>query len=145
LSGSKNTHIASSFEVFNPDVGLGLRIDHQRPSFGITQYNGVVDGERVIREFILTGPLRNRDFIRQNALQVESGGEKKLILLQDHLPIFNGFFSVRNWEGAHVSDNTTTQYTVSDHVFSVIFEVQGFLGPTCLFSTQPGDQLICSF
>lgn len=145
LSGSKNTHIVGGFEILYPDVGLGLRIDHQRPSFRVTQYNSVVYGKGVIGEFILTSPLRNGDFIRQNALQVESGWEKELVLFQDHLPVFNGFFSVGNRESAHICDNATAEYTVSYHVFRVIFEVQGLLGPTCLFSTQSRNQFVCSF
>ena len=57
------------FLFFNPEIGLDLGIDHQRPPFALRHHDCIVDRKLIIRQLVRIYPYPDRYLIRQRPLQ----------------------------------------------------------------------------
>ena len=77
--GLQDDQLVGLLSLFDPGVPLLLRVDQKRAPLRVLHDDRVVNGELVVRQFVLVDLLSDGHQVRQRALQAKVMGEHDLL------------------------------------------------------------------
>ena len=128
----------------DPLDALQLRVDDERPAFGIHQYRGILGGHAVAGQSIVV-PLGNLRVVGQQRQRIESLGERdrRLDVGEVRDPVLlHEFESVGLGEVADVGDEGGGEKDVAGERLALTLVVLHRLGPAHVLRGQPAHQTV---
>ena len=128
--------------LLDPDVGLQLRVDEQRPAVRVDQHDRVLDREAVVWQLLLRHPLPDRLLVAQHLLDRELIAELDARLLDVLDPLLHALVAVADDERPQIRDAGPAQQRVPRNAEDVLLVLLLLIAPTQLLTAQSLDQLL---